>query len=231
MAVYTISDLHLSLGADKPMEVFGPVWENYVGRLRENWQRTVKADDTVIVPGDISWATYLEHAKEDFQFIEELNGRKIILKGNHDYWWSTMSKLNQFLAEHHFRSIAFLHNSAVVCENIAVCGTRGWTIPNPSAAPEECRIFEREKIRLVLSLEEARKKKTEEIVVALHYPPVERGNPDTSMLDIMRQYGVKKCIYGHLHAASQRNAPIGDFDGIFLRLVACDYTDFTPILL
>lgn len=231
MALYTISDLHLSLGTDKPMEVFGSVWENYTERLRERWQSIVAPDDTVLIPGDISWATYLENAYEDLNFIHQLNGNKIILKGNHDYWWSTLNKLNVFLTEHQLDSICFLQNSAVICEDTVICGTRGWTIPTAKSSEEDKKIFEREKIRLVLSLEEGKKLHGSRLVVAMHYPPIEKGNANTDMLNIMQEYGVEKCVYGHLHAASQKNAPIGNFGGIFLQLAACDYTDFTPLVL
>lgn len=229
MALYTISDLHLSLGADKPMEVFGSVWDNYTERLRNNWQALVQPEDTVLIPGDISWATYLEHAREDLTFIHQLNGKKIILKGNHDYWWSTLNKLNLFLEEHKLNSIHFLQNSAILCEDTVICGTRGWTIPTSGSSAEDQKIFEREKIRLILSLEEGRRLHGSRIVAAMHYPPIEKGNANTEMLGIMQEYGVESCVYGHLHAASQKYAPVGDFGGVFLRLVSCDHTDFTPI--
>ncbi len=231
MALYTISDLHLSLGADKPMEVFGSVWDNYTERLRENWQTLVQQEDTVLIPGDISWATYLENAYEDLSFIHQLNGKKIILKGNHDYWWSTLNKLNLFLKKNSLDSIQFLQNSAILCEDTVICGTRGWTIPTAKTPAEDIKIFEREKIRLILSLEEGKKLRGSRIVVAMHYPPIEKGNANTELLDIMREYGVSKCVYGHLHAGSQKYAPLGEFEGIFLQLAACDYTDFTPLLL
>lgn len=229
MAIYTISDLHLSLGADKPMEVFGSVWDNYTDRLQAQWQMLVRPEDTVLIPGDISWATYLEHAYEDLNFIHRLNGKKIILKGNHDYWWSTLSKLNLFLEKHKLDSIRFLQNTAVLCEDTVICGTRGWSIPTSKSSAEDRKIFDREKIRLVLSLEEGKRLSGSRLVVAMHYPPVEKGNANTQMLDIMREYGVEKCVYGHLHADSQKYAPIGEFGGICLQLVSCDYTDFTPL--
>ncbi len=126
MAVYAISDLHLALSVDKPMDVFGARWSNYMERLRENWTATVGENDHVLIPGDISWATYLDQAYEDFRFINELPGKKIISKGNHDYWWTTKSKLDKFLDENGFHSIRFLHNNSYIVENLAVCGTRGW---------------------------------------------------------------------------------------------------------
>lgn len=231
MAIYAISDLHLPLSINKPMDIFGPKWSNYVERLRENWQNIVNKEDIVIMPGDISWATYLTDAVADFKYIHELNGRKIILKGNHDYWWTTMNKLNSFLETNNFDTIEFLHNTAVVYENTAICGTRGWNIANEHSSDEDKKIFLREKQRLILSLEDARKLNAEEIIVAMHYPPVEKDGINYDFIDIMKEYGVKRCIYGHLHAAAQNYARQGDVNGVNLSLVSCDYLSFIPKLL
>lgn len=231
MAIYAISDLHLPLSVDKPMDIFGSKWANYVEKLRENWQNIVTEEDTVIMPGDISWATYLNDAVKDFKYIHELNGRKIILKGNHDYWWTTMSKLNKFIDENNFDTIEFLHNTAVLCENTAICGTRGWNIANDKSSDEDKKIFLREKQRLILSLEDARRLNPDEIIVAMHYPPVEKDGINYDFIDIMKEYGVKKCIYGHLHAAAQKFARQGNIKGVDLALVSCDYLSFIPKLL
>lgn len=231
MSIYAISDLHLSLGTDKPMDVFGDKWKNYTEKLCKNWQAVVRPSDTVLLPGDISWATYMEDAYQDFSYINQLNGRKVILKGNHDYWWGTLTKMEQFLVENRFDSIQFLHNKALMLDDLAVCGTRGWTIAGDGAKEEDVRFFEREKQRLVLSLEDAKRQGAEQIIVAMHYPPMERNNSNKDFLDIMREYGVRECYYGHLHAAAQNFAVQGNVEGVVLHLVSCDYLGFTPLLI
>lgn len=231
MAIFAISDLHLPLGVDKPMNVFGDRWSNYVERLCENWQKIVGDDDIVIMPGDISWATYLEDSVKDFEYINNLNGTKVILKGNHDFWWSTMNKLDIYLKNNKFDTIRFVHNNCVIYNDTAICGTRGWNIAKESSSDEEKRIFLREKQRLILSLESAKKQKPKDIIVAMHYPPVEKNGTNFELIDIMKEYGVKRCIYGHLHAAAQNFAVQGDVRGIDLTLVSSDYLKFVPKLL
>ncbi len=231
MAVFAISDLHLPLGIDKPMNVFGSRWDNYVDRLRENWQNIVSDNDIVIMPGDISWATYLEDAFKDFDYINGLNGTKIILKGNHDYWWTTMNKLNVFKEKHGFETVNFIHNNCFIAGDLAVCGARGWNIAKDNSPEEDKRLFLREKERMILSLESARQYKPKEIIAAMHYPPVEKNGLNRDFIEIFKEYGVKKCIYGHLHAAAQSFAVQGDVDGVELILVASDYLKFVPKLI
>lgn len=231
MAIFAVSDLHLPLGVDKPMNVFGSKWDNYVEKLKENWQKIVKPEDIVIMPGDISWATYLEDSVADFEYINSLNGKKVILKGNHDYWWTTMNKLSIFMAEHKFSTIEFVHNSAVMYGETAICGTRGWNIAHDNSSDEDKKIFMREKQRMILSLEDAKRKKAKEIIVAMHYPPVEKDGLNRDFIEILKEYGVKKCVYGHLHAAAQNFACQGDVDGVKLTLVSCDYLNFIPKLI
>lgn len=231
MAIFAVSDLHLPLGVDKPMNVFGSKWDNYVEKLKENWQKIVKPEDIVIMPGDISWATYLEDSVADFEYINSLNGKKVILKGNHDYWWTTMNKLSIFMAEHKFSTIEFVHNTAVMCGETAICGTRGWNIAHDNSSDEDKKIFMREKQRMILSLEDAKRKKAKEIIVAMHYPPVEKDGLNRDFIEILKEYGVKKCVYGHLHAAAQNFACQGDVDGVKLTLVSCDYLNFIPKLI
>lgn len=231
MSIYALSDLHLSFSVDKPMNIFGERWDNYTERLFEGWQNTVGAEDIVIVPGDISWATYLDECYADFDFINKLNGKKLIVKGNHDYWWSTVNKLKKYTEENLFSTLSFIQNSSVMCGSYAICGTRGWTIKTPGCSELNEKIFEREKHRLVLALEDAKKHNPDEIIVAMHYPPVEEKNDNRDFIDIMKQYGVKTCVYGHLHSYSHNTAVTGDFDGIDLRLVSGDYIDFTPVLI
>lgn len=230
MALYAISDLHLPLGIDKPMDIFGKQWENYVQRLRENWQNTVKPEDLVILPGDLSWATYLEQSLADFQYLEELNGRKIILKGNHDYWWTTMKKMNTFLEDNGIKSVEFLQNNAAFYKDIALCGTRGWIFGDQLGA-EDQKIYDRELIRLELSLKEAQKRGPREIFVFLHYPPTNKKGIPTDMTRLIERYGAKKCVYGHLHASSQKNAVNGVVNGVEYQLVSGDFVEFQPVLL
>ncbi len=221
MALYAISDLHLSLGTDKPMDVFGEHWENYEQRLKENWESAVSGDDTVIVNGDNSWATYIQNAVEDFSFINSLPGRKILSKGNHDYWWTTMNKQTAFCRQHGFDTINFLHNNHYMCGGAAICGTRGWQITKND--DEDRKIHNRELERLELSLRSAIPSDPEQIIVALHYPP------DDKFKAVLSRYGVRTCVYGHLHGAAHKNAVNTTIEGIKLRLVSCDFLQFTPM--
>ena len=227
MALYTIADLHLPLGIDKPMDIFGKAWENYVERLAENWQAKVKEDDLVVLPGDFSWATYLEQSERDFEYLHKLCGKKILLKGNHDYWWTTMNKLREFTAVHGYDDIDFLQNNYFMYEDIAICGTRGWIHPAwDGFSAEDEKIFNREVLRLELSLKAA--KDCKEIYVFTHYPPMSLQKEDNAFVEMMKQYPVTKCIYGHLHAASHKNALQAIVDGIEYKLVSGDYLQFDP---
>ncbi|MDD6214408.1 MAG: metallophosphoesterase [Firmicutes bacterium] len=227
MALYAISDLHLPLGVNKPMDVFGKAWENYVQRLRDNWQITVKKDDVVVLPGDFSWATYLSESRSDFEYLDSLNGRKIMIKGNHDYWWTTMNKLNEFIAENNYSTIHFLQNSSFCYNGISICGTRGWTTPQGSMSDEDSRIYEREVLRLELSLKAAQYK--ENIIAFTHFPPVLKDYRKNKMVDILNRYGVKKCVFGHIHSSGVKNVAEGCIDGIDYTLVSCDYREFMPV--
>lgn len=230
MALYTIADLHLPLGIDKPMDIFGKAWENYVERLADNWQSKVCGDDTVVLAGDFSWATYLEQSVRDFEYLNKLNGRKILLKGNHDYWWTTMNKLKEFTADNGFENISFMQNNAFMYEDIAICGTRGWIHPAwDNFGEDDRKIFDREVQRLELSLKSAGD--CREIYVFTHYPPMSSARETNEFTEMMKKYSVKKCIYGHLHAASHRNAVEGLVDGIEYKLVSGDYIGFDPIKL
>ena len=230
MAIFAISDLHLSFNCDKPMNVFGEKWDNYTERMSENWNKVVAADDIVIIPGDISWATYIEDAVADFDYINKVNGKKIIFKGNHDYWWTTPNKMNVFLSDNGFDSISIIQNKSYIYGTTAICGTRGWSYP-PVDKSEDIKIYERERQRLVLSLEDAKAQKAEKIIVALHYPPCSEGGALDGFMDILKAYGVKECVFGHLHGPAHKTAPIGIFEGIKLRLVACDFLGFLPTLI
>lgn len=229
MALFTIADLHLPLGIDKPMDIFGRAWDNYVQRLRENWQSVVAPEDTVVIPGDFSWATYIEQSEKDFEFLNELNGIKILLKGNHDYWWTTMSKLNKFVAK--YDNIGFLQNNAYMYKDTALCGTRGWNFPSAASSAEDEKIYARELQRLELSLEAAKKYSPKEIIVFTHYPPIAKNACETSFAKILERWNVKMCVYGHLHAASHKNAVEGIINGVEYRLVSGDYVQFMPVKL
>ena len=232
MALYTISDLHLPIGIDKPMDIFGSKWSNYVERLRENWKNIITEKDTIVLPGDFSWATYLEQSIPDFKFIHELPGRKILLKGNHDYWWTTRAKLVKFTAENGFSSVEFLQNNCIMYNNIAICGTRGWSyLGTGNCAEEDRRIYERELGRLELSVAAAKKHNPDEIIVFLHYPPVTPEITSSGFCEIMKANNIKRCIYGHIHNAHYRNVVENEHDGIKYMLVSCDYRDFIPVKL
>lgn len=229
MALYTISDLHLPLGIDKPMDIFGYGWNNYVQRIEENWHKAIMPEDTVVLGGDFSWATYLEETEKDFDFLQALPGKKIILKGNHDYWWSTLNKMNNFLAEKKYSSVSILQNNAYVYGSIGICGTRGWSLDLSSE--EDKKIYSRELGRLKLSLDDAVRKGCEEIFVFLHYPPITQQGYGTSFHKLMKEFNVTKCIYGHLHSQSHAAAATGVYDGIEYILASADYLKFMPIKL
>ncbi len=231
MAIFAISDMHLSLNGDKPMEVFGSRWDNYVQKMEYNWNRIVRDEDLVIIPGDISWAMYLQDTLYDLRFLNSLKGQKILIRGNHDYWWSTLSKMEKFVSENKLDTIKFLKNTAFMWGKTAICGTRGWNIAKSNSSTEDVKIYERERQRLLLSLEDAARIEHNKIIVALHYPPYEKNQVGDGFMDILMNYNVSDCIFGHLHGASHNVAPIGIENNIRLRLVSCDYTGFTPILI
>lgn len=221
MSLYAIADLHLSLGVNKPMDVFAG-WENYVQRLTENWQRIVKPEDTVVIAGDISWGLMMEESLSDFAYLQDLNGTKIILKGNHDYWFTTKTKVENFLNEQGFDRIKILFNNAFVYEDYALCGTRGWMNDQ-----NDKKILLRECGRLRLSLE-AGKKLGKKPVVFLHYPPIYGSGECYEILEILYEYGVEQVYYGHIHGNSAGYAINGERIGIDFRLISCDYLEFCP---
>lgn len=233
MALFTISDLHLPLGVNKPMDIFGHEWENYVEKIENNWLENIKADDTVVMPGDFSWAMHLKDSKADFEFIERLPGRKILLRGNHDFWWDTLSKLERFKKEHGFESVFFLQNNCFSYKDTAICGTRFWNCPglNPLGEEDE-KIYRRELIRTELTLQQAQSEGYGEIIFFTHYPPVsQEGKADEEFCGIMKKYGVKRVIYGHIHGNSKKMAFVGEYDSIKFDLVSCDFLSFLPLKL
>lgn len=225
MSLYTIGDLHLSFDCDKQMDIFKG-WEDYVERIKENWQATVKPDDTVVIVGDISWGMNLEQARADFEFIHKLNGTKILLKGNHDYWFVTKKKVDDFLAENGFDSIKMMHNNAYFYGKYAIVGTRGWINEQGEQALADQKILKREAGRLRASLEAAN---GIEPIAFMHYPPVYNTSECTEILQVLGEYGVKRCFYGHIHGSGHFYAIDGAYKQINYRLVACDYTQFRVV--
>ncbi len=224
--IYTIADLHLSFGTDKPMDIFSG-WTNYTERIRNNWQRLVEPDDTVVIAGDISWAMKLNEINKDFEYIQSLNGKKIILKGNHDYWWTTKSKMDKYISDSGFDSVSILHNNYYVVEDTAICGTRGWFYD--AEKDEDMLILKREVGRLKMSVEPALKAGYKPVVF-LHYPPIYNGMECTEIMNVLREYEIKKCFYGHVHGGNaSKKAFIGEKYGIKFQLIACDYINFTPM--
>lgn len=222
MAVYVIGDLHLSLGGDHSMEVF-PGWENYVERIRRNWLATAGPEDTVVLAGDTSWGMSLAEALPDFRFLEELPGKKILIKGNHDYWWATKAKVTAFFEENGLNTLQILNNSAIVADGMAICGSRGWIMENGKA--QDDKIINREAARLEISLTEG-KKTGVPLAAFLHYPPVYGESECPRILQVLHRFGVCRCYYGHIHASGYRWAVDGVYQGISFRLISSDYRKF-----
>lgn len=225
MALYAIGDLHLALGKDKPMDVFGELWQKHDEKLRKGFSK-LNDDDVCVLCGDISWAMGIDDALEDFRFIDSLPGRKLLLKGNHDYWWSTASKAKAFFAAHGIRSIEILHNNSFVYENVAICGTRGWFYEEESGAEHDRKILLREVGRLRTSLESAGER---EKLVFLHYPPLYMKYRCEEILALLREYRVPLCCYGHIHGKGCRPAFNGPVGGTEFRLVSADFLNFEPL--
>lgn len=226
MALYGIADLHLSLGTDKPMDIFGG-WDHYVERLEQNWRNLVREEDTVVVAGDISWAMALENTRADFEFLHRLPGRKLLLKGNHDYWWTTRRKMDAYLQENGWEDLCFVHNdSQIVDDTFAVCGTRGWFFDAEQDADK--KVLLREVGRLRMSVESALKT-GKEPVVFLHYPPVYGDAVCPEILDELKRLGITRCFYGHVHGPGIRHAFCGVKDGIEMKLISGDALSFMPL--
>ena len=226
MALYAIGDLHLCLGAPKPMDIFGGAWVGYMDKLRQGLS-VIGPDDTTVLLGDLSWALDLENAKADFAWINEIPGRKIILKGNHDYWWSTAAKFNKFCAENGFSDQYILNNNHYEYNGYAICGTRGWFYEEQRSGEHDEKVFKRELMRLEASLKSAGDLHK---IVFLHYPPKYKGYECPEIIDLMKRYDVRQCFYGHLHGASHGLAMEGQWDGIDYRLVSADKLAFRPFM-
>lgn len=229
MSIYVIADLHLSFTQNKPMNIFGDNWTNHEEKIKQNWLEKVKPDDTVILPGDFSWATYLEDTKLDFEYLNNLPGKKILLKGNHDYWWTTLTSMRKFISDNNFENIDFLYNNSYLVEDKIIVGTRGWVLQDTE---ESRKMINRENERLKLSLKNAIENfgEDKEIIVFMHYPPLSSknllNNLHLEFYKTMKQYDVKRCYYGHLHGNSHMDAIEGEIGGIDFNLISADYLDF-----
>ena len=235
MSVYTIGDLHLSFHENKPMDIFGENWKGHEEKIKKDWINKVKDQDLVILPGDFSWSTYLKDTYEDFNYLNSLPGKKLLLKGNHDYWWTTLKSMRKFLEENDFQNIDFIFNNAYEFENYIFAGTRGWS----QTEEENERFLNRETQRLELSLKQAKEIQEKrlqeenikkEIIVFMHYPPITNNqieaNEATSFVRVMKEYGVNRCYYGHLHGIAIKEAVEREYLGIKFKLVSADGLDF-----
>ena len=224
MALYAIGDLHLCLGAPKPMDIFGGAWIGYMDKLQQGIS-CIQPEDTTVLLGDLSWALELRESKADFAWINAIPGRKIILKGNHDYWWSTAAKFYKFCQENHFENQWILNNNSYQYEGWAICGTRGWFFEEERSGQHDEKVFRRELLRLEASLRDAGEMPK---IVFLHYPPRYKGYTCEPILELLQKYDVRRCFYGHLHGGSHSLAMEGIWDGIAYKLVSADKLNFQP---
>ena len=236
MSIFALADLHLSLTVNKPMNIFGARWSDHAEKIKKNWCAIVKEDDTVIIPGDISWAIDYYEAVEDFKFIDSLPGKKLLGKGNHDYWWGTMAKNRSFCENNGFKTIDFLFNNAYKVENCIVCGTRGWYVDEKLQSTtndvEYQKIVLREAARLKTSLEAAKQLKegNEEILVFFHFPPVFNSFVCDEFVNILLEYEIKNCYFGHIHG-NYTVPKTAEYKGITFHLISADYLNFVPVII
>lgn len=240
MSLFVIGDLHLSTleSTDKSMEVFGRRWCDYITKIEKNWRAVVNDTDTVVVPGDISWALTLEEARSDLKFIDLLPGRKLLLKGNHDFWWSTLTKINNFFESNGISTISLLQNNALETDDFILCGSRGWYQDEANDRSKNDNDYEkivaREAIRLQMSLEEAEKLKEaspqKEIIAFMHFPPFWNGIACDAFIQILKSHGIKRCYFGHIHG-NYTAPPYTFYDGIEFILISADYLEFIPRLI
>ncbi|MBF8982079.1 metallophosphoesterase [Lutibacter sp. B2] len=226
MSIFVIGDLHLSLSVDKPMDVFGPHWANHHEKIKSHWIEMIKDDDLVLIAGDISWAMNLDEAMVDLEWIHKLPGKKVLVRGNHDYWWASITKMNKL-----FDDMVFLQNDSFMYENIAICGTRGWLCPNENKFTEkDKKVYERELKRLELSLDSAIKKDCENIIAMSHYPPTNDKLEPSGFTQIYEKYNIKKVVYGHLHGKESFEVGLqGVYNGVEYYLTSSDYLEFKPL--
>lgn len=228
MGIYAISDLHLSLFRSKPMDIFGDNWKDHHVKIKKNWESKITNSDLVLMPGDISWAMSILEASTDLEFIEKLPGKKIILPGNHDYWWGSTSKLNNM-----YKSIRFMKNSYIMYDKIAICGTRGWVLPNDTFYTEhDEKIYKREILRMKMSLDLAifENKNLKEIILMMHYPPTNDKKEESGFTKLIKEYPIKIVLYGHLHGQKAFESSIkGMYEEVMYYLISSDYIKFDPI--
>ena len=234
MAIFAMADLHLAISnPEKSMEVFGNRWGDYIPKIRAAFGEKVCAEDTVLMPGDLSWATYLSEAREDFEFIDSLPGRKLICRGNHDYWWTTVAKMEKTFAEMGITTIDMIRHNCIEVEETLITGTRGWKLPtDDSFSAEDRKIYDREKIRIGLCIDALKKQDPEHSrrwLLMLHYPPLTTLVPETDLSKLIEEAGVDVCIYGHLHGRAHKRAFEGEKTGTLYRCVAADYLGFSPV--
>ncbi len=240
MAIWVIGDTHLSMTADKPMDIFGSDWENHQERLRQHWESMVSAEDCVIIAGDISWALTLAEAKADLAFLDALPGaRKILLRGNHDYWWSTRSKVERFLEEERLLSLRLFQNEAILLDEasspILLVGSRGWKLPSDEEfTAGDLKILHRERERLLLSLREAKRLREDSsipFIGVMHFPPLNREGAPSVFTELLESYAVESCYYGHVHGSAGRQSFRGMRSGVAYKNVACDQLGCKPWLI
>lgn len=223
MAIYAIADLHLPGGGIKPMDIFGAHWAEHFERICEDWRNRVSPEDVVLLPGDISWAMNLSDARQDLEDVGALPGKKVILKGNHDYWWSSVSRVRDALPADMYA----IQNDCLRMDDVLICGTRGWLLPGEQTTQNDLRVYQRELIRLNMTLSQARRQSENlPIICMMHYPPLTESNRDTGFVELLERYRVEYVVYGHLHGAGIRSAFCGEYRGMRFQLVSCDGIDF-----
>ena len=230
MSIFVIGDLHLSFNNNKPMDIFGENWKNHEQKIKKDWLEKVKAEDTVILLGDFSWAMYIEETKEDFTYLKNLPGKKLLVKGNHDYWWTTLKSMKNFLENNNFSDIDFIYNKAFLVENKIIVGSRGWSLNDES---QDKKLIKREAIRLELSIKDGISKfgTEKEIIPFIHYPPIIKSNiiknVKSEFIEVIKKYNIKRCYYAHLHSLAINDAIQGEYFGIDFKLVSADYLKFS----
>ena len=235
MSIFALADLHLALSnPEKSMDVFGPRWEGYIPKIKDNWEKLVTDADTVLIPGDISWATYVEKAEEDFRFISDLPGRKLLCRGNHDFWWTTMKKMEEFFAEKGFTDLQFIRTNVVEADGCLITGTRGWMIETKDSieGSDNKKIYEREKLRIQMCIDkliEADPDHAKKRIMMIHYPPVTSNMEFTEFAHMMAEGCIDICVYGHLHGKAHKKAFEGEFEGTDFICASADYVGFKPV--
>lgn len=223
MKVFAISDLHLSINNPKPMDIFGPVWDNYLEDIEKDWAEKVSEDDLVLLAGDLSWAMKLEDAKSDIDYVAKLKGKKVIIRGNHDYWWGTISGVRNNLGPNFYA----VQNDSIKIGDYIICGSRGWTVPEiRELGQEDKKIYDRELIRLEMSLKSAKEKQQngEKIICMIHFPPFNTKREDTGFTQLFEKYGITTVVYGHLHGNFPKSDLVVEKNGVTYYLTSCDKT-------